>query len=820
MLARADLSSVYARFTALQTPMAMRSLKLFGGVAIEGRDGPLTGPATQRHRLALLALLAASYPRALPRDKLVAYLWPERDAEHARNLLNQAVHAVRKALGEGSILTGGAELRFGAGAVECDVIAFTAALEGGDWQRAAGLYAGPFLDGFFLSDAPEFERWAEAERESLSGAYAKALESLAEAVEEAGDVTGAVEWWKARAAHDPYDSRVTLRLMQALEASGNRAGALQHAALHQRLLENELGIERTPEVAKLAERMSRHPAEASLASGSRPTPARSTVGSSPASSGSSERPAVAESPEDPEKHASARRDTPWRWPVGLAAVLAALVFTGRALMDVPGGRSAEIQRIAVLPLANLTGDASLDYFVAGMHDALIAELAQIGELTVYSRQSVLRYQDSMLPLPTIARELGADALVEGSVFRSGDSVRITVQLVRARPDEAHLWTASHQGAMSGALALQGEVAHAIAQAIHARLSPAVQARLARQHTRDPAAQQAYLRGLYHLERGSYGQLMPASDRLVEHRTAIEHLEEAAGLDPGWAAAHAKLALAYHWVASGYGSRDEAEFYAKSKAAALRALELDDTEAQAHASLGFVLFMYDWDWAGAELAIRRALELDPNSHHWIAALYLQAAGRHDEAIQHFRLAEERNPLSEGLSIQIANALACAGRHDEAMLQSEQLQARMQAFGDAHPAGNISRAGPVDFRALEYSMAEKHAEAIAAAEAAVTLSDSLPGTLTNLAFVYARAGHLHEAWTLADRLKEEARVAGRIWRAEHLYAALGDTGRALDMLEASLEGQRGRLVHRRCSYVYQMLRDHPRMEALVQPVGFPR
>ena len=236
------------------------SLKLLGGVALAGERGPLSGPAVQRHRLALLALLATARPRTVSRDKLLAWLWPERDSEPARRLLNQAVHALRQALGAEAILSSGDDLQLNADAVRSDVVAFEEALAAAAPDRAVALYTGPFLDGFFLDDAPEFERWVDRERGRLATMYAKAVEGLAETAERSGDSGAAVEWWRARAAHDPYDSRVALRLMQALEGAGNRAGALQHAATHQQLLREELEIEPGPEIQALVERLRREPA--------------------------------------------------------------------------------------------------------------------------------------------------------------------------------------------------------------------------------------------------------------------------------------------------------------------------------------------------------------------------------------------------------------------------------------------------------------------------------------------------------------------------------------------------------------------------------
>ncbi len=205
-------------------------------------------------------MLAVAAERGRSREKLLALLWPDRDTEHARNLLNQAVYSLRKALGEDVLRSSGDDLRLIPDVVGVDVVEFEAAVAGGSHAAAAALYRGPFLDGFLLPEANEFEHWAAGERERLAAAYARTLERLAEAAEGVGDVGAAVDRWKARAAHDPYDSRVALRLMQALEADGNRAGALRHAEVHARLLQAEFGVEPPAAVLALAERLRRAPA--------------------------------------------------------------------------------------------------------------------------------------------------------------------------------------------------------------------------------------------------------------------------------------------------------------------------------------------------------------------------------------------------------------------------------------------------------------------------------------------------------------------------------------------------------------------------------
>jgi TolB-like protein/Tfp pilus assembly protein PilF len=505
----------------------------------------------------------------------------------------------------------------------------------------------------------------------------------------------------------------------------------------------------------------------------------------------------------------------WTWiPVVAGAVLAT---GGWAVINALLGDAAEddpeVRSIAVLPLANLTGDPEQDYFAAAMHDLLVAELSRTADLTVLSRQSVLRYRESDQPLPVIGRELGVDVLVEGAVFVAGDSVRVTAQLIRASPEE-HLWSDVFLGARGGVLALQGEVAQAIARAVRARLAPEESWLPVRSRTEQPRAQEAYLNGLYHLTRQALMLSDATPDVLEDVVTAIGHLEEAVVLEPEWAAAHAKLALAYHWLASRFRSRHAEEFFPKARAAALRALELDEDDSQAHAVLGFVLYQQDWDWEGAERSFRRALELDPNSHHHAYALFLQSAGRLDEAIVHFRRAEERDPLSERLKHQLTGALRCAGRYDEAIVQLRELEVRLGR--DPRP-DQVAWLGHGLARA--YAGKSMLAEAITELERAVALTDSLPLAVAGLAEMYAQGGRLDEARTLLARLEE--RAGDRLGRPAQLLAALGETDRAVTMLEDALgdPSQRGALTNFRCTESYRLLAHEPRIQAIVEQMGYP-
>ncbi|MGH8311614.1 MAG: AfsR/SARP family transcriptional regulator, partial [Steroidobacteraceae bacterium] len=234
----------------------MKRLKLLGGAYIDAGDGAgaVTGRAVQRRRIALLAVRARGVMR---RDKLVAYLWPDSDSDRGRHLLSDSVYRINQELGSETILAIGDELRLDCDALGCDVLEFEKAAAERDFAHAAAVYGGPFLDGFFLSECVELERWIEQERDRLARTYLAVLERLGEAASAAGDHAGAVEWWRRAATHDPYNSKIALRLMQALAAAGNRPAALQHAQIHSALVRSDFGTEPESELKQYAEQLKR-----------------------------------------------------------------------------------------------------------------------------------------------------------------------------------------------------------------------------------------------------------------------------------------------------------------------------------------------------------------------------------------------------------------------------------------------------------------------------------------------------------------------------------------------------------------------------------
>jgi TolB-like protein len=311
-----------------------------------------------------------------------------------------------------------------------------------------------------------------------------------------------------------------------------------------------------------------------------------------------------------------------------------------------------IRSVAVLPLQNFSNDGSQEYFVDGMTDELITDLAQIPELKVVSRTSIMQYKGAHTPLPQIGHELGVDAVVEGSVLRSGDRVRITAQLIRTATDR-HVWAQAYDGDLKDVLALQARVAEAITNEVKLNLTAEESGRLRRGRSVDPEAYDLYLRGRY-----------AWSQRNVEgYEKAVGYLSQAIAKDPNFALAYATLADCQTLL----GFNGSPTGMTEAKATAEKALQLDDTLAEAHTSLAVTKILLDWDWAGAEREFHQALHLDPNSaqaHHWYGNLLLGPEGRHEEAIAELQSAHELDPLSAIISTDTGFAYYLAGRYDAA------------------------------------------------------------------------------------------------------------------------------------------------------------
>ena len=449
----------------MHTPHSPPTLKFLGGAVIQTGDTPLGGPAAHRHRLALLALLAVS-DKPLTRDKLIAFLWPERDAEHGRNLLKVAVHELRKLIGEQAIRTTGDQLSMDMTAVRCDVADFDAAIAANDLERAAALYGGPFLDGFYLKEAPEFEHWSDEERTRLSNSYGKVLDQLAASAEQRGDAAAAARWWRLRAAHDPFRSDVALNLMRALAASGDKVGAIRHAEVHATRRREEISVEPNPEIERLAQDLAATPtAPKKPTSLVGPTAQQSTAQQSAthqlAKYGDNYTPTVVTAsavqsgdlmlvarPFATERAPSAR----WRgvrWPVAIGsatavAAVAALIAVNARGSSTSAGRSVEPNVVAVLPFRVVGSDSSLVYLREGMMDMLAARLTGDGNLrAIDSRLSLAAARSaapqggeiSLASALRVAEKLGAGQLLLGDVVGGQTGVDLAATLYRVPAGE-------------------------------------------------------------------------------------------------------------------------------------------------------------------------------------------------------------------------------------------------------------------------------------------------------------------------------------------------------------------------------------------------
>ena len=734
-------------------------LRVFGSPSIERESGePLSGRAAQRHRVGLLALLALAPSCRLSRDKLIAYLWPESDSERGRNLLKVSTYVLRTALGENALLTEGDDLRLNGDIVRVDALEFEAALARADYAGAASLYRGPLLDGFFLSDAPEFEQWASRERERVAAGYARALEALAGDAEARKDFATAAEWWKQRSALDLYDSRVAVRLMQALEAGGNVAGALQHASIHQRLLQEAFGIAPNPDVAALADRLRREPvsvATTSAASVSAPAepPAASPPGSAP-------EPVPAPLPrpaaDTPPVRRASRRVLRW---AGIAAVLIALVAVA-TLWRSSSASSQPSRSIAVLPFVNLSGDADRDFFTDGLTEEIIAGLSALPELKVISRTSAMHYKGSGKPLRQIASELNVAHILEGSVRQDGARVRITAQLIDARADE-HLWAKTYDSEVPDVIRVQEEIAREVVRALEIELGERVQDPLVQAGTSDAQAYELYRRGRH---------LWNTRTR-EGHDRAIDYYRQAIERDSGFAAAYAGMADAYMTAYQlNISSLPETEIVSRHKWAAERALALDDKSSDAHVSFA-VSLQWHRNWPGAERELRRAIQLNPSNataRTWYSLL-LAGLGRQREALEESRRAHELDPFAVVPNSNYGWQCYLAGDADCAITQ----QLRTLEIGPNWPRA-YGRLG------IAYAAKGMLDEAVLALRKATELGPERPDFVADLAFVQALRGETDSALKTLRLAKEQPIEPFNIGRA---HVALGQADSAFAWLERS-------------------------------------
>jgi serine/threonine-protein kinase len=486
--------------------------------------------------------------------------------------------------------------------------------------------------------------------------------------------------------------------------------------------------------------------------------------------------------------------------ISIAALLIALNAGGvrDRLLGKTGAQ--HIRSLAVLPLDNLSRDPEQEYFADGMTDQLITDLAKISALKVISRTSMMQYKGTRKLLPQIAQELGVDAVVEGSVQRSGDLVRINAQLIDARTEQ-HLWGDTYERDLRNVLALQDEVAQAIANELNIKLTSPGEPRLASSRPVDPEAYEANLKGRYYSGKRTEKEV----------KKSIEYFQQAIEKDPNYASAYSGMADAYALL--GYrGWLPSNEALSRGKAAALKAVGLDDSLAEAHASLAFIAETLEWDWPTAEREYKRALELNSGyaeGHNWYAG-YLMYLGRFEEGITEAKRARELDPLSLAINNALGGRLLLAGRVDEAI---EQIQKTMEMDTNFAPAHN-----QLGWAYLRKGMNEV---AIAEFQKEMALSGGDPDESVDLGFAYAILGKKDKAKKILaklERKREQTFVSPASLGI--VSGALGEKDEAFAWLEQAYELRDPQLTYLKVGPKFTPLRSDPRFQDLLRRMGLPQ
>jgi TolB-like protein/Tfp pilus assembly protein PilF len=502
---------------------------------------------------------------------------------------------------------------------------------------------------------------------------------------------------------------------------------------------------------------------------------------------------------------AAARPGTWRVAGGVAFAALVLVAGGWWLSSIALRSSPALLSLAVLPFENHTGDPEQEYFVDGMHEALTAELYRISALSVISRTSTMQYKGVRKPAPQIARELGVEGLVEGSVARDGDQVRITVQLIHGATDR-HLWAASYQRELRSILALQAEVARAISRQIRITLAPEEELRLASARPVNPEAYEAYLRGKFYAS-----QLSPEG-----YERGFSYLHEAIEKDPTHPVPYIQLAIGL--TLFGKGPAPPPGVFLQARAAAQKALELDETLAEAHAALAHIYLAYYWDWPAAAQAYRRAEELNPNiaaADVWNGtAWYFVMIGDEEKARAAIRRNKELDPLTPLWAAWRAWLYWALGDAEAAMTE-------------ARTALEINPDLPVGLYVLGglYSDKGMHDEAIAVHTRAATVS---PFWGWALGTSYARAGRKAEARAIAAAFEEgmlsprylyEGERIRNPWGLAEIHTALGETDKAFEWLEAGYAQRQSWMPWMGRNPNFEPLRDDPRFRGLLRRMNLP-
>lgn len=743
---------------------------VLGSLDIRAADGrQLRSVLSQPKRVALLAYLAGAGPGEFRRrDTLLGAFWRDVEDGRARHSLNQALYVLRRALGPEVVVSrGDDEIGIAERELWCDAVAFEQSVDEGRTSEALELYGGDLLEGFFISEAPDFEKWLDAERTRLRKKAAEAAFRLAERLESQGEPGRAAESarWAAELSLD--EEPMVRRLVSLLDRVGDRASAVRAYEAFAERLQGELGLEPSPQTQELIETVR---SRARTGEAPQPEPAPSPT----------PRPAVGQTASTPKDgYGEALRRA--------GAKVGAPTTAG----------AASPASIAVLPFLDMSPQGDQEYFSDGMAEELIASLAKVDGLRVAARTSSFQFKDPGGDIRSIGQQLNVSSVLEGSVRKSGDRVKVTVQLIHVA-DGFELWSEVYDGELSDIFAVQEEIARAVVDRLTVELLGKPDAPLVRRHTENLEAYTLYLKGRYVWNHRTSNEL----------RAAIDHFEQAIEVDDSYALAYAGLADSYS-ILGWYRYLASKKSYEKIKWASEKAVELDPTLAEAYTSLAYAKFLFEWDWEGAELDFKRAIHLNPNyptAHHWYAE-FLMAMGRFDEALAGMSRGQALDPLSLIIATGVGWALFSLGRYEEAIDRYESIL-RIDA----------------DFVILPWFLGPAYVQSGRYEEAAAFYRDRIerhgehPGLVALLAQAHALGGETDRAESIYAQLEERSRRAP-IFPDYHalVLAALGETDQAFHWLDKAVEERCWVMTFLKVDPAYRTLHSDPRFPKLLEKIG---
>jgi serine/threonine-protein kinase len=704
------------------------------------------------------------------------------EESRARHALNQSLYVLRRAVGPSVFVsTGDEELALAPEAIWCDVAAFVEDAEAGRAREALEAYRGDLLDGFFISDAPEFEKWLDVERQRLRRLAARAAWSLAEEEEGAGNAEAAAEWARKAAGYSLENESAVRRLVGLLDRVGDRAAAVRAYEAFAQRLQDELGVDPSPETQALVASIRARgvPTETTA-----PEPARRSMALAERPSTALERPAV----------------LPTEMVAGRSGVGEIWEALDPEMAAAPSRPTPAERSVAVLPFVDLSAESDQEYFADGISEELISSLAQVEGLRIAARTSSFKFKDAAEDVREIGDLLNVSTVLEGSVRMREDRVRITVQLVDVR-DGFRIWGERYDREMADIFAVQEEIAREIVEHLRAELAagPGEEAPpLVRSHTDVLEAYQLYLKGRF----------LCNNRRADGLRASIECFEEAIALDPDYALAYAGLADAYSllgWYR--YLPADEA--YERIQEATEKALDLEARVPEACTSRAYAKFIYEWDFAGAETEFQRAIELNPRYptvHHWYGE-YLMAMGRLKQANEALQLAHDLDPLSLTVTVGLGRSDYFLGDYEKAVERYEGVVAMDPDFVIIPW-----------FLGPAYVQAGRHDDAVELYEEWIGRIGEHPGLVALLAQAHALAGRKEDAREVHARLEQRAKRAPIFpdYRAL-VHAALGEADEAFEWLEKALEERCWVLVFLAVDPAYESLRSDPRFDTLKERIG---